>query len=194
MSRGLWVIFFYCVYVALNDLVLLRLIPTNYDKYSFSAFTLIEYLSFTAYMWLINRNSIIRRLLVASFLLFTVFIITYFINVEFNMIDSIPIGVESILVILFSIYFLYQEINQATTVFLYNKPKFWIIAGFLIYLSGSFFIFLYANQVPKDELNSLWSIINVLNLLKNLFFCLAIRLHVRQAKGLSTIYDQPFLS
>lgn len=196
INKGLWVIFFYCVLVALNDNVLFKFIPEAHFNIVFSTFTLIEYLSFSLFLGFHTENKRLKQLLTVVFVLFTLFICIYFLIIPFNFIDSIPIGVETILVIGFSVYFLYEMVNK-TTVLLYNTSEFWIITGFLIYLAGSFFIYLYANQVPENELYKFFFVTFIFNIIKNIFIATGFWLAYKRPKAASIHHSheyQPFLN
>lgn len=131
-----------------------------------------------------------------SLILFTLFISVYFFSVEFDYIDSVPIGVETILVITFSIVFLYEQVNKPTIQFIYNKYEFWVIVGFLIYLAGSFFIYIYANQIPSEEIEKVWFVTYIFNIIKNILFSIAVLVHVKERKNPPSVHrhPQPFLN
>jgi len=193
INKGLWVIFFYCVVVALNDNILFKYIPEDRFHIVFSSFTLIEYLSFSLFLWLNTENARFRRLLAAFSAFFALFIVLYFIIVPFNFIDSVPIGIETILVIGLSVYFLFEQVNK-TTILLYNTAGFWIITGFLIYLAGSLFIYLYASQVEIDELYKFFYVTYIFTSLKNIFISIAFWVQYRQPKIQHTHEFQPYLN
>jgi hypothetical protein len=192
INKGLWVIFFYCVFVALNDNIFFRIISDDYFDYVLSTFTLVEFLAFSTFLWVSTNNPIFKKVLVASSILFSLFIGIYFLRVEFDFIDSIPIGVETILVIGFSVYFLYEQVNNSNNL-LYNTAEFWIITGFLIYLAGSFFIYIYANHVPKEELKQFWFVTFIFGILKNIFISIAFLVASRKPKIQNPTDYQPFL-
>jgi hypothetical protein len=86
----------------------------------------------------------------------------------------VPIGVESILILIFSAYFFYEQVNNPSVLFIYNDYKFWIITGMMIYLSGSFFIYLFANLIPKDQVGQYWSFIQIFVSLMNILFSIGL--------------------
>jgi hypothetical protein len=59
-------------------------------------------------------------------------------------------------------------------ILIYNRYHFWIVCAFMIYLSGSFFIYIFANQVDQNTLNIYWMFTNVFTILKNVFFSISI--------------------
>ncbi len=53
--------------------------------------------------------------------------------------------------------------------------------GILLYLSGSFFIYIFANQIDKNELGKYWIITNIASIIKNIFFAIAIYIQANQS-------------
>ena len=114
--------------------------------------------------------------------LFFVFLIFFYTKGKLYRIDSVPIGVECILILIFSSYFFYEQINNPNVLFIYNDYKFWIITGIMIYLSGSFFIYIFANQIPEKELNLYWSFTYIFLGIMNVLFSVGILLLGLQPK------------
>jgi hypothetical protein len=108
-------------------------------------------------------------------LIFIVFITIYYFTAKANTIDSIPIGFETILILIYSFYYLYEETNDPTNLFIYSAYPFWAILGFMIYLSGSFFIYIFANQT--QEALKYWYFTNIFSTLKDIFIIIGILLY-----------------
>lgn len=115
-------------------------------------------------------------------LCFTTFTIFYYFSPKFYGVDSFSIGVETILILVFSFYFLYERINDPNTLFIYNDYRFWIVLAFMIYLSGSFFIYLFANQIPRKDLPQYWMFTDIFYTLKNILFSIGILVFAFQPK------------
>ncbi len=171
-KKGLWVIFVYCIFQFVNDKVLDFIFQHNYDgqKYFLSSYTLIEFIFLSLYLRRIIDNRLLKKIILFTSITFCVFLIFYFFIAKWDFFDSIPVGAESIVIIIFSVYYLFEQINKPKTLFIYNSPSFWIVFGFLIYLSGSFFIYLYANFVPLEEIHKFWFVTFILNTIKNILF------------------------
>jgi hypothetical protein len=136
--------------------------------------TLFEFSLFSYFFYLNIKRPFFRQLIIAFGILFFVFISFYTHFAPFVRIDSIPIGIETILILLYSFYFLYEEMNNTNVLFLYNKYQFWIVIGFMIYLAGCFFMYIFANQLPQEMVEQYWFIIDIFLILKNLLFSIAI--------------------
>jgi hypothetical protein len=122
-------------------------------------------------------------------LIYIIFYIIYSLLYEVSILTvSIPIGVEAILILIFSFYYLYEQMNDTSTLFIYTKPAFWIILGMVLYLAGSFFVYIFSNYLNKDVREKYWVITNVLSILKNIFFCIAIHINAKPPKE-SLHYD-----
>ena len=195
INKGLWVIFFYCLLVALYDNIFYSFVPDDYLNIVSSSFTLIEYFVFSYFLFVKTYSTKFKRTLSILFILFALFIILYVINVPFNHIDSVPVGIETILVIILSVYFLYEQVNKSIEV-IYNTPAFWVITGFLFYLAGSFFIYLYANNIPYEELKRIWFVTYISTTIKTIFLAIAfwVAFHNKNNNTSNPREYQPFLN
>jgi hypothetical protein len=78
--------------------------------------------------------------------------------------------------------------------FIYNKFAFWIITGFLIYLAGSFFIYVFAAQVDKEILQEYWFLTNAFYSLKNIIFALGYLVVIKKIKNPKPMELSPYLN
>jgi hypothetical protein len=76
--------------------------------------------------------------------------------------------------LIYSAYFLYELLNNQHHLFINEDYRFWMVLAIMIYLSGSFFIYLLANQIPNAQLKRYWMFTDVFYTLKNLFFLIGI--------------------
>ncbi|MDB5200276.1 MAG: hypothetical protein JWO92_2239 [Chitinophagaceae bacterium] len=49
------------------------------------------------------------------------------------------------------IYYFFDQLKQPNTFLIYSSINFWIIISFLIYLSGTFFLYIYTDSMIKDK-------------------------------------------
>lgn len=138
------------------------------------ATTLYEYSFFTYFIWRNIKSKKFKRVIAIASAFFFLFLLFYYTNTKLKRVDSFPIGVESILILIFSFYFFYQEINNPDVLFIYNDYKFWITTGIMIYISGSFFIYIFANQIPKNQLAQYWSFTYLFLGIMNILFSVGI--------------------
>lgn len=188
--KELWVIFIYCLYSFLNDIILVNLSL----KLFLSTYTLVEFILFSYFIWLIIDNKQFKKVIAVVSSLFVIFICYYFFTTKWNFLDSVPIACESILIFTFSLYYLFEQINKPSVLFIYNTSMFWIILGFLVYLAGSFFIYTLADEIDRNDLGKFWFVTFIFNTIKNIFFSIAFSRREAKDKSSSSLssYDNFF--
>jgi hypothetical protein len=108
------------------------------------------------------------------FLLFAA--LDFFVVNKMNDFDSVASGVESILIILMCIYYLVVQIKGSNNLLVYSTTGFWIVITFLIYLCGTFFLYIMAeNMINKDRAFRVQYIVinSAFNILKNILLSAA---------------------
>lgn len=65
--------------------------------------------------------------------------------------SSILVGVESVLIIAMCIYYFFDQLKEPNTFLIYSSIHFWVIISFLIFLSGTFFLYIYADSMMDDK-------------------------------------------
>ena len=183
---------------ALTELIL-NLSASSFAKNLFSyiwgAFTYFEYLIFTYILQINIKNKRFKKFIVISSILFLVFTTIFNIVTNFKGIDSIPIGVETILILIFCFYFLYEQINSMDNLFIYNKYQFWIVIGFMIYLAGSFFVFISASMIDNNLLRQYWFLTNCFYISMLILFAIAIFVYIKKTKKTSNSHNlRPYLN
>ncbi len=174
----------------------IEIFPAN-GRFFYTFFTFFEYSFFAFFIYLNILNKAFKKLILGISIIFTIFIFSYHFLADFRNVDSVPIGIESIFILIFSFYYLYEQMSDLNTEFVYNKYQFWIVIGMMIYLAGSFFIYLFANQVDKKTLHEYWFLTNVFYILKNILFAIAILIFLKQSarlKNPSPKNFQPYLN
>ena len=151
-------------------------------KLFFAITTFYEYSLFAFFIRNTISNKRVKTIILLISVLFAIFLFIYFTNVRLKRIDSVPIGIESILLLIFSSYFFYEQINSPQLIFIYNDYKFWMITGIMIYISGSFFIYIFANQIPANQFTLYWSFTLIFMGLMNILFCIGLLLVGLQPK------------
>jgi hypothetical protein len=179
-GTGLWVIFLYAILSFITDNTLSRIKPSEYPILKFTIFclfTVVEYTLFTIYIYIIVKRSAFKHSIIFLSLLFLgIAIYNYYANVGRQGFDSLTASIESIFIIIFCIFFFFEQITNSSTKLIYESHKFWVIIGFLLYLSGGLFLFIYAANFSQKEINEYWVINYGVNILKNLLFCVAFAL------------------
>ena len=179
MDKGLTVIIIYClINFLINFLLAEEFFNNRVNYFLYTSYTFFEFGFFAYFLFLIIKFQFFRKLLLITSCSFLIFLTIYGATITAKGIDSIPIGIETILILLFSFYYLYEQMNDTETLFIYSKYQFWVIIGFMLYLAGSFFIYIFANQT-KEALNY-WYFTNIFSILKNIFFSVAVFIYTKQ--------------
>ena len=185
-KRIIWVLIAFTVFDFITNLSLYYLIPPNYHNFIYPAFTLFECLFFAGFFYYTISKAATRKLILYITQVFSICLLGYYFYLFFivrniPVLDSIPIGIESILIFIFSFLYFYEQLNNTSNFFIYSQASFWGVLGILIYLSGSFFIYIFANQLSIQELNKYWVITNISSIVKNIFFTIAIYIQANES-------------
>lgn len=105
---------------------------------------------------------------------FFLFQIIYYFETKLIRLDSIPIGIETILILIYVIYYFYDFYKRPTSFFIYSHYCFWVSIGILIYLGGSFFFYILINHLDISQVNTFGNLTYVAEIIKNVMFLSAI--------------------
>lgn len=154
-------------------------IPKDIKKYYQSFYTFFEYAFFAFFFWYNINNKKIRRIIFYLSIFFFIFQIIYVFDAQLIRLDSVPIGIETILIFSFVFYFFYESSQKLSPNYIYNHYCFWISVGVLIYLGGSFFFYITINLLTPDEVTTFGNLTYVAEIIKNLLFATAIFIYAR---------------
>lgn len=140
-----------------------------------ASFTIIEYSFFCYFIYLISRKKIknFAIILWTSFLIFAA--IDYFYINENQTFDSFASGIESIIIILLCVYYLFSQVRGSNDLLIYSTFNFWIVVTFLIYFSGTFFLYIMTYSMRENvSFQKQYFVINAsFNILKNVLLSVA---------------------
>jgi len=174
------VIFFYNIYSFLNDLLIINRFAHGLKVSMFLyTFTVVEYTSFSFLLYFLIKSNIVKKTILICSLLFIVFCLYNIINEPIRVFDSVQASIESILVLVYCIIYFYEQLNQPQLSFIYTKYTFWLITGVLVYLSGTFFLYAFAVNLPDQTRVNWWAINLVCTILKNVLFTVAILIYIK---------------
>ncbi|MFT3936395.1 MAG: hypothetical protein QM726_22390 [Chitinophagaceae bacterium] len=142
----------------------------------FSFFTILEYILFSLFIYYVLKSTVFKRIIIFTSILFLAFSLWYFflnIGAPKNF-DSPSASIESILIIIFCIFFFFDQINNPEIVMIYESHRFWIVSGFLIYIATELFLFIYAADFTKEQKIYYWNINVFVTILKDIVFGIAI--------------------
>ena len=176
---------FYCLFNSSAN-VLTTFLSPQISYHILVLFTTIEYLIFAYLFSLIIENKGFRKIIIFLSLLFLIITIINFDFGKNKNFDSLSIGIETIFIMVYAFFYLYEQLNNLTDSFIYNRYHFWIAIGILIYLGGSFFIYIFADKVDSQILDDYWFLTYVFYIIKNIFFAIGIANLISQNKKPST--------
>ena len=180
-ERLLWIIVSYELYNYLTDIGLLYLNHRPAKIFLYSSFTFFEYILFALGLFNIIQNKKFRLFILLTSIAFSIFLLIYNLKTKVLGLDSVPIGIETILILIFSFYYFYEQMQDTNNLFIYSRYSFWVVLGMILYLAGSFFIYIYSSQLSQEEVNKYWVFTNIFSILKNIFFTIAIIVNANQS-------------
>lgn len=149
-------------------------IPDNIQKYVQAFYTFLEYSTFAYIFWINIKSKFFKKIIIVASALFILFQIYYSNTTSLQKLDSIPIGIETILIFIYIFFFFFDFSKNVKNIFIYNHYCFWLSVGILIYLGGSFFFYILINNLPKEDIVTFGNFTYIAEIIKNLLFCLGI--------------------
>lgn len=155
-----------------------------FDQSFYSSFyTFLEYFLFTSFIFLNISSQWIRKSIIALSIGFVIFQAVYLLYSDIKNLDTVAIGVETILLFSYVICFFYEQFKKSTNLSIYNHHCFWISVGILVYLGGSFFFYIMANHMTDAEIDQYWELTYIGEIIKNILFSYSVFLFVRQKRN-----------
>lgn len=155
---------------------LLNLFFPSFDKnlktYYF-IYTFFEYTSFTLLFFTKINNRFFKILILLFSVFFICFQIFHYYAIKLKLLDSLPIGVETILLFTYIIFYFYEQFKLPNGDYIYKNHIFWIAFGILIYLGGSFFFYILANYASMKVMKY-WDLTYIGDILKNVLFLISL--------------------
>jgi hypothetical protein len=177
------VLFFFWLISGLINYLLEYEYPNSLVIYTL--FTVVEGVAFLSFLWVQIKNKTVKKVSIITGIAFVVFNILYLYftkNPDKTDFISIPIGIETIIILVFSYYYLYERTDDTSTLYIYSTFGFWVVIGMVIYLSCSFFVYLFIGSIPENEKQFYWDITNVFGIIKNVLFTVAIIINSKPPK------------
>lgn len=137
-------------------------------------YTVFEYFIF-GFLILLNIQSKKFRpfFYIISGVFLIILLIIYLIS-NIKRVDSISIGIEFIMLIIFILYFFFDQLKNVSTQSIYELFGFWIVLGILIYLGFTFFFNMLANYLSKELVDQYELYTYVGDIIRNTLFAVAI--------------------
>jgi len=190
------ILFLLLVYCCFNSTVnfFQSSLPKDSEYLILVFFTIIEYLIFAFCFYLIIKSKKFHKVIFALSIIFLTIVAVNYETGKLQRIDAVPIGVESIIIFLYCFYYLYEQMNLLDETYIYNRYHFWIAMGIMIYLGGSFFIYIFTNQAHYNILSDYWFLTYLFYIIKNIFFSIGITMYTKKIKKLTQNSYRPSLN
>jgi hypothetical protein len=164
------VIFLYALFSLISD-YLMGAFKTQSESI-ISVFALCEFAFFSVLLYLCIKNKTFRKIIIAISAANLCFEFYLLYTNKPNFVFWVALT-TAVLIVIYSIFFFYEEINSTENLLIYQSYRFWMILGCIIYLSGTLFLFLLTAD-NKDKQHSPFYIINILfEIIKNVFFSIS---------------------
>lgn len=137
-------------------------------------YTILEYYSFATLFLLSIPEKRFQYIYYITSSAFTIFLVLIYSFFKIERLDSIPIGIESIVLMTFMIYFFYFQLKNVTNRSIYEFTSFWIVLGIMIYIGFTFFFNILANNVSPEFLNKYYYYTYLGDIFKNILFSIAL--------------------
>ena len=185
----MWVIFVYCLISFSADFTTSILRSASQRFYLFASVTICEYSLFSLFLFFAIKEKKFKYVIILGSLIFYAMATINLIDKKASNFDSLSASVEAILIIVYSILYLYEQIQDPEVIYLYYTKQFWIVVAFFLYFSSTLFLFVYAAAFTNQQHKTYWFINDFFNILKNAFFCISLIMRkntsVRSEKTLS---------
>lgn len=186
-ERELRVIFYYILYCIFNESisVYLQTIHSEQIYILFSTYTVLEFSFFCLFFYYILPADKPKKFIFPIWLCFILFsLIDFFFVNKMAGFDSFTSGLQTLLIIGMCIYYLFFQIRGSNTLYIYSTSNFWIIITFLIYLSGTFFLYIMTETMMNNRNFRIQYIYinSIFNILKNVLLSVAMLMKAGQMK------------
>lgn len=114
---------------------------------------------------------------------FTLFLILFYTLSHIKRLDSIPIGIESIFLMILIIYYFYSQLRNVSTQNIYDTYSFWIVIGILIYIGFTFFFNILANSLDRVLFRKYYFYSYFGDIIRNIFFGIGVLFMAKSKKN-----------
>lgn len=170
---GLYGIVFCCLIMSYEY------IPKELRPHFKTIYTFLEYSFFAFVFWKNIEGKKIKHFILIASVLFFALQVFYLLTTSVHLLDTIPIGVETILIFIYIFFFFYEFSRNSNGSYIFGHSCFWISVGTLIYLGGSFFFFILIEHLSKEQITEFGNLTFVAEIIKNILFAVALFVYAR---------------
>ena len=139
----------------------------------------------------IASTSLLRNTAIYGYIIYAIALLLFWVffadSSDYN---KTPSSFQSLLLLVLSILFYYEQIKKPEALFIYELPEFWYVTGVFLHASGTFFIYIFAKLwlADKSYVVEYTIIHSALSIINNLFISFAIW---KQFKAPSLVNSKP---
>ena len=169
-------------------------LSAHFRKIYTTTYTTLEYSFYAFFIYLLIQNKKARVAIFILSIAFIIFQLLYFFFAKVRTLDSVPIGIETILILTYIVILFFEQFKKTSVDYIYTKPWFALIIGIMIYLACSFFFNIMANSVGKKVMNPYWFITYIFETVKNILFAFSVFQYSKISDSkINTAASVPFL-
>lgn len=157
----------------------LFLFKSSFGSYSdsnlwiYNLYLIPEYMFYFFFYYSCLKNQIVKKTFILLFILYAVFAIINLIWIQsFYTLNSYNIIVGNILVVLLSLSYFNQSLNDKGSKRQVLQPLFWISVGAFIFFTGSLPYFIFMNYLIKINITMAVALFNILLILNTFMYSL----------------------
>jgi hypothetical protein len=173
-DESLRVIFFLLLVNFSTDVYgIYSLVKVQNNSISFNLNLLIETICLCIFYTKIIREDLVKKIIYAVLFIFLVFWGFQFGELgktEFLW-DSVTF--ENILVMVFAIYYYYEQIFKLNTPFIYRRSRFWVVTAYFITAAGTFFLLLYIRSFNPKVQQLIYVLNYIFVIIRTILLCIA---------------------
>ncbi len=135
-------------------------------------------------------NKANRRMAVGCIVVFTIFGLINVMFIQRGDINSYSLILMSIIILINALYYFYWLILKLPTTQLQRLPMFWVNSAWMIFYSGSLFLFVFTDylvQVLGSNLLVLWNLHNILKIIEIFMIVVALWIDLQNIKSRSSL-------
>ena len=185
------------LYCAIHELISIYLQQTDsrYILQLLKIFTLAEFSFISYYFLLLFKEELpTKKIIQVLWLSFTTYGIINIFFISNQIFDSLAMGISALIILIFCTYFIANKIKRSNSLTFYTTFHFWIVITFLIYFSGTFFLYIMLESFgrnPEYQQAYNWFIVSFITL-KNVMLAVAMSKKLETKKELMPELDDDF--
>lgn len=183
-DTGLWVVFLYSLLSICVEVFNFNWKGVIDSFYVYAGLTICEYSIFSYLMFSSLKAKTHRLIILIGTAIFILIACYQLVDWKSRKFDTLSVSVEAILIIIYSILYLYQDLSSPATLYIYYTKKFWIVMAFFLYFSATLFLFVYAETFTEQQHATYWIINDFFDILKNILFCIAFTMKENRKSGI----------